>query len=141
MKTSLFLGTALSFVLASSVASAAQTHFKATLNGAQEVPAFTTSATGMVADLVYDDTSNDLTGTITITGIADGDFVQAHIHSGACGVAGNILVNLPDQASHMLVLGAGDVVIDQAGDIQDLMDGKLYINVHTAANGGNGDIR
>src|SRR5436190_6517434 len=83
MKTSLVLGSALALFLCTGAASAAVTNYKATLNGAQEVPAVTTTATG-TATLAFDDATKKLTGTVTLTGITG---VNAqHLHVGKpCG--------------------------------------------------------
>ena len=55
MKTSLALGSALALLLVSGVSSAANIAYKATLNGKQETPANASAATGVTANLSFND--------------------------------------------------------------------------------------
>jgi len=64
--------------------------FTATLNGAGEVPAVTTAASGTAIFAVVNDTI--LSFRVDVAGIDSA--TASHIHAGAAGVAGPIIVNL-----------------------------------------------
>jgi CHRD domain len=133
MKTHLVLGTLLGCSLLAGSASAAVTKYTATLNGAQENPAVTTTATG-AADLEFDDEAKTLTGTVTFTGLS-GAVTASHIHKEACGANGGTVFTL--------AAGENDIDIDETltdAQITDLVAGNLYVNIHTQANG-SGEIR
>ncbi len=111
----------------------AHTNFKATLNGQQEVPVVVTTATGTGAftltntgGLVYIITVNGLSGTIS----------AAHFHIGAAGVSGPVVQ--PISFTGTSASGTWSSIPDSL--IAALFAGKLYVNVHTAANPG-GEIR
>lgn len=105
--------------------------FRVTLLGANETPPIVTSASGtgsftLTANgLVYDITVKDLTGT----------FVAAHFHRGLAGVAGPVVRAIAftgNRATGTWVLAADER--------QDLLAGRLYVNVHTDVYP-NGEIR
>jgi hypothetical protein len=107
--------------------------YKATLNGASEVPPVTSSASGG-ASLNVDTATKKVTWAVTYSGLTP---AAAHIHCGAAaganaGVAVNLGTNLASPIS-----GSGDMTDAQ---MADLSAGKCYINIHTAANKG-GEIR
>ena len=64
--------------------------FTATLSGAEEVPAVTTTATGTAVFAVVDDTI--LSFRVDVAGIDS--TTASHIHDGAAGVAGPVIVPL-----------------------------------------------
>ncbi|MBX3210265.1 MAG: CHRD domain-containing protein [Labilithrix sp.] len=132
MKSSLFLGTALTALLVTGVASAAKTTYTGTLNGASEVPAVQTQATG-TATLTFDDATKKLCGRITHT--LGGDVNAAHLHAGAPGANGNPFVVFTDLASPMKV----NLTLND-GQITSLVTGQFYVNLHTTAHAG-GEIR
>jgi len=134
MKTSLFLGTALTALLVAGAASAAVTKYPVTLDGAQENPPVTTAAAG-TGELEFDDATNKLTGKIDYAGLS-GAPTAAHIHVGACGANGGVAHALEDPDADGLEV---DVTLT-AAQVTQLVAGDLYVNVHTAANGG-GEIR
>ena len=109
--------------------------FKANMDATQEVPPNDSKAKG-TADLTYDTATKNLTWTITfddLTGAAG----AAHFHGPAeagknAGVALLIGQNLTSPAK-------GSATLTEA-QADDLMAGRWYINVHTAANKG-GEIR
>ncbi|RTE95122.1 MULTISPECIES: CHRD domain-containing protein [Bradyrhizobium] len=108
---------------------------KATLDGKSEVPAITTSATG-TADLDYDAASKKLSWTVTYSGLS-GPATAAHFHGPAeAGKNAGVAVAIPNAASSP-VKGEATLTDAQAAD---LLGGKYYINIHTAANPG-GEIR
>jgi cysteine-rich repeat protein len=101
------------------------TSYVATLDGAQETPPVVTAASGSATltlngddTLTYDVTTTGLTGTM------------AHIHAGAAGVPGPILITLAGGPTSW----AGTTAPLTAEQLAQLKGGTLYINVHTAAN-------
>ena len=129
--------------------------YRATLNGASEVPATTSTATGdFSAQLLPNKTlSYSLTWTTGLTGTAN----AAHIHGPADATqTANILVNFAsppaattnDTVNFTTRIAWGNLDLNQAvtaevsGDslIKLLDAGLLYVNIHTVANSG-GEIR
>ncbi|MDN3274881.1 CHRD domain-containing protein [Frankia sp. RB7] len=134
MKKALFatmaLGAAVVFA-----GSASAEKLKATLDGKSEVPATTSSGTGM-ADLDYDAATKKLSWKVSYSGLS-GPATAAHFHGPAetgknAGVAVPIagIANSPAEGSATLT----------DAQASDLLAGKLYVNIHTAANPG-GEIR
>jgi hypothetical protein len=107
--------------------------FYATLTGAQETPAVTTTSVGN-GRFVYDPATAMLSGTVS-TNI--GATTAAHIHTGAVGVAGPITIPLSGGPSNFTV--PADTRLTDA-QVQTLLSGNFYANVHTQANPG-GEIR
>ncbi|WP_448030872.1 CHRD domain-containing protein [Bradyrhizobium liaoningense] len=108
---------------------------KATLDGKAEVPATTSSGAG-TADLNYDAASKKLSWTVTYSGLS-GPATAAHFHGPAeAGKNAGVAVAIPN-ASSSPVKGEATLTDAQAAD---LLGGKYYINIHTAANPG-GEIR
>jgi hypothetical protein len=108
---------------------------KATLDGKSEVPATTSSGTG-TADLNYDAASKKLSWTVTYSGLS-GPATAAHFHGPAeVGKNAGVAVAIPNAAASP-VKGEATLTDAQAAD---LLGGKYYINIHTAANPG-GEIR
>lgn len=105
----------------------------ANLSGTQEVPAVTTTATG-VALFAVDPATLNLSGRITYTGITA---TAAHIHTGATGVNGTPAVTLTVAADSSTV--PNDVKLTPT-QFDDLLAGRLYVNVHSTAHTG-GEIR
>lgn len=126
----LALGAAVAFA-----APAGAEKLKATLDGKSEVPPNTSSATG-TADLDYDAASKKLSWTVTYSGLS-GPATAAHFHGPAeAGKNAGVAVPIPNSASSP-VKGEATLTDAQAAD---LLGGKYYINIHTAANPG-GEIR
>jgi hypothetical protein len=108
---------------------------KATLDGKSEVPAVTSAGKG-TADLDYDAASKKLSWKLTYSGLS-GPATAAHFHGPAeTGKNAGVAVAIPNATSSP-VEGSATLTDAQAAD---LMAGKYYINIHTAANPG-GEIR
>jgi hypothetical protein len=130
MLATLALGTAIAFA-----GPAFAEKMKATLDGASEVPANTTAGKG-TADIDYDAASKKLTWKLTYSGLT-GPATAAHFHGPAeAGKNAGVAVAIPG-ATASPAEGSATLTDAQAAD---LMAGKFYVNVHTAANPG-GEIR
>lgn len=108
---------------------------KATLDGKAEVPPNTSAGKG-TADLDFDPASKKLSWKLTYSGLS-GPATAAHFHGPAeAGKNAGVAVPIPNAASSPV---EGNATLTDA-QAADLMAGKYYINVHTAANPG-GEIR
>lgn len=109
------------------------TYLSAFLDGAQETPPVITNARGFGIARV-----NEPANTVTMFVFAEGlsgAAIAAHIHVGAVGVAGPVLIPLTIAGNVMT--GSGTLT---AAQVTTIKTGGMYFNVHTAANG-NGEIR
>src|SRR5271169_5292851 len=103
--------------------------FKAMLDGKSEVPANTSAGTG-TADIDYDAASKKLTWKVTYSGLS-GPATAAHFHGPAeAGKNAGVAVPIPNPGTSP-VEGSATLTDAQAAD---LTGGKLYVNIHTAAN-------
>src|SRR5689334_23934234 len=108
---------------------------KATLDSKSEVPANASAGTG-TADIDYDPSSKKLSWKLTYSGLS-GPATAAHFHGPAeAGKNAVVAVAIPN-AGTSPVEGSATLTDAQAAD---LVAGKYYINIHTAANPG-GEIR
>ena len=103
------------------------------LSGSQEVPPVNTTATGSGILTVVMDRS--MSGTVTTSGIAG---TAAHIHLGAAGANGPVIIPLNKTADNVWSVPSGIRLNDAQYEAYKL--GNLYVNVHSAANP-NGEIR
>jgi len=114
------------------------------LDGAQEVPPVVTTATGQGTAVVSADGST-ITYIVTYTGLS-GAAAAAHIHTGAAGVAGGVILPLTVGPSPMVGtltaanFSASGSITTFAEAVTALRAGATYFNVHTAANPA-GEIR
>jgi hypothetical protein len=113
---------------------AANINLKADLKGASEVPPVDSKGTGSVT-ATFDTASKKLSWKGSVTGLS-GPATAAHFHSGEAGKNGGVVVPIAgaDKGSFE---GSATLTDAQA---EELMAGKWYVNVHTAANKG-GEIR
>jgi hypothetical protein len=107
---------------------------KADLKASNEVPPNDSKGTGAVT-ATYDTASKKLSWKGTVTGLT-APATAAHFHAGEAGKNGGVMIPIAgaDKGSFE---GEATLTDEQAAD---LMGGKLYVNVHTAANKG-GEIR
>ena len=107
-------------------------------SGDQEVPAVTTSATATLTG-TYDKESRELTYTINWTGLS-GDVTAAHFHGpAAAGETASPLQDITIGTNGMD--GSASATISASDALNSaLLDGKVYYNLHTAANP-DGEIR
>ena len=103
------------------------------LTGAQEVPPVSTAGSGSASFTVSDDGA--MSGTVKTIGVAG---TAAHIHMGAAGVNGPVIVPLTKSAEGVWSVPAGARLT--AEQLKAYRAGGLYVNVHTDANKG-GEVR
>jgi Flp pilus assembly protein TadG len=106
----------------------------ATLNGANEVPANTSTATGVVTGTYNKDTKS-LGIVVTWTGFTA---TVGHIHKGAAGVSGGVQWGFPTPVTSPLTY-TSTVAFTQPQE-DSLLGGLYYVNIHSAQFGG-GEIR
>jgi hypothetical protein len=128
------MGALVAAVVSVGVAQAQSVTMRATLNGGQEVPAVTTQGNG-TATLTFNPANRELTYEVTYSGLG-GPATAGHIH--CCAAAGaNAGVAVPFASPASPIRGTATLNEAQA---TALMAGQMYVNIHTAANGG-GEIR
>ncbi|MFN8546770.1 MAG: CHRD domain-containing protein [Candidatus Eisenbacteria bacterium] len=112
--------------------------FAASMNGAQEVPP---TAAGELGSAVFTLTPLGLRYDITVSGLT-GAIIAAHFHNNGAGANGPVVRDiLPDFAGGTTCSGVWLNSEGLTGQlINELLNGKIYVNVHTAANPG-GEIR
>ena len=97
------------------------------LSGANEVPAVTTTATGVALLRITAD--NKLYSKITVTNLEANDaLTMAHIHTGAAGSNGGVLIGLCSSAADF---GITKMNMPSAAVITSINADKLYVNVHS----------
>ncbi|MFN4146077.1 MAG: CHRD domain-containing protein [Runella sp.] len=106
--------------------------FEATLNGQNEVPPVTTSASGRMEG-IYNKNTKILTYTITHSGLTP---IAGHFHSGQSFENGPIVFDLGRTLTSPI---SGSWTLNQQQE-NLLFSGLLYVNLHTATNRG-GEIR
>jgi hypothetical protein len=130
-------------------------NFSATMNGASEVPAVTTTASGSFT-ATLDTSTNVFTYSATYSGLGS-NVTLGHIHGpAAAGVSAGAILNFATLPGGTFVVGAtsgtatGTVTLNTSTAITAtvngdslkklLLAGQTYVNIHTATNGG-GEIR
>ena len=113
---------------------AADVTYRATLNGNNEVPATQSQGSGEVT-ATFDPATKRLSWTGTYAGLS-GPVTAAHFHGPAkAGENAGVLVPVTAASSPF----SGEASLDDA-KAADLEAGRLYFNIHTAANP-KGEIR
>jgi CHRD domain len=113
---------------------AADVNLKADLKGSSQVPPVDTKGTGSVT-ATYDTASKKLSWKGNVSGLS-GPATAAHFHAAEAGKNGGVAVPIAG-ADKGTFEGSATLTDEQAAD---LMAGKWYVNVHTAANKG-GEVR
>ncbi len=109
-------------LLALSSGASAQTTFEFGLDGSQENPPVVSAAAGTaVGVLNAGETAFDLTITHDVA-----NPTMAHIHIGDPGVNGPVVFDLGSPVSPIVVTWNLS-----ASDVNDLLDGELYVNIHS----------
>ena len=103
------------------------------LSGANEVPPVTTAASGTGTINVADDGS--VSGSVKVTGLTG---TMAHIHVGAAGKNGPVIIPLTPSANGEWAVPAGAKL--NAEQMKSYKAGELYVNVHTETHKG-GEVR
>lgn len=103
------------------------------LSGSQEVPPVSTMAAGTGSIKV--EPEGAVSGSVTTTGMVG---TMAHIHMGAVGVNGPVIVPLVQMSEGVWSVPRGTMLTTEQR--KSYLDGNLYVNVHTATNKG-GEIR
>ena len=140
MKTRTFLSlgviaAALSLSACGSMVASNAMALSAKLSAANEVPSNTSAGTGML-DASLDKQTNVLTWTVTYAGLT-GPVKAGHFH-GPAAAGANAGVALGFSGSvESPIKGTATLTAAQAADV---MAGKWYVNLHTAANPG-GEVR
>jgi hypothetical protein len=145
------LMVALGLVYASD-ASAQVVNLRATLSGGEEAPNLVLTGAVGSADVSVDLASRDISVTLRVFNLATGT-VAGHIHVGAKGVAGPVVLDFPivtgqtgdfNQTFRLGLSGfhpRPEIGINTLDDvIQAITGGNAYANVHTSQNPG-GEIR
>ena len=102
------------------------------LSGAEEVPPVSTPGSGSGSFRVAED--GMITGSVATKDVQG---TMAHIHRGAKGQNGPIIVPLDKNGDTYTVPAGRKLTKEQ---LEDLKKGNLYVNVHTNANKG-GEVR
>jgi CHRD domain len=105
---------------------------KVNLTGTEEVPPLSVPGSGSGTFRVNDD--GTITGSVTTKDVAG---TMAHIHRGAKGTNGPVIVPLDKNGDTYTVPAGRKLTAEQ---MKDWKAGNLYVNVHTAKNKG-GEVR
>jgi hypothetical protein len=109
-------------------------HFASVMRGgANAVPVNTSTGSGL-GSFVLNYAGTKLEYKVLVTGLT-GAITLAHLHYGAAGVSGGIAYPLAYTGNTL----AGTLTVS-AAFLDSLYSGNVYVNIHTAANGG-GEIR
>ena len=114
-------------------ASASAQVMQLALTGAHEVPPVSSAASANGTISVASDLA--ISGSVSTTGV---EGTMAHIHKAPAGQNGPVIVPMVKTADNVWSIPAGTKLTE--AQYQDLKDGNLYINVHSAAHKG-GEVR
>jgi hypothetical protein len=120
-------------VLVSCATMAQSTEQKVALTGASEVPAVASAATGTATVDVKPDRSVKV--LVVVTGMTA---TASHIHEAAAGANGPVIVPFTKTGDNTFASADGAKLTD--AQYESYKAGKLYVNVHSAANPG-GEVR
>ena len=120
-------------IMAGCASMSSTTEQKVALTGGSEVPAVATAATGTATINVKPDRSVKV--LVVVTGMTA---TASHIHEAAAGANGPVIVPFTKTGDNMFASADGAKLTD--AQYESYKAGKLYVNVHSAANPG-GEIR
>jgi hypothetical protein len=110
----------------------------AALRGAQEVPAVVTMGQGQL-DAVLDHSHRQLRWKLSFAGLT-GPATAAHFHGPAlAGANAGVVLSIPVPATPLPSPAEGSASLTEA-QVAEVLAGRWYVNVHTAAHPG-GEIR
>lgn len=115
--------------------------FVSKLDGAQQVPSNSSLATGF-GKISYDPATNILGLSINVSGISTANLTGAHIHLGATGSSGPIILDLGLTGWQTTATGISlntTLTFPEANELE-LINGNTYLNLHTSTFTG-GEIR
>lgn len=121
-------------IMTAAAANAEVVKLQADLKGTNEVPPNNSAGSGK-AEATYDTETKTLTYSVTYTGLS-GPAMGAHFH-GPVEAGKNAGIVLPFKTVQSPIQGTATLTEAQA---TDLLGGKWYANIHTAANPG-GELR
>ena len=121
-------------IMTAAAARAEVVKLQADLKGTNEVPPNNSAGSGK-AEATYDTETKTLTYTVTFAGLS-GPAMGAHFH-GPSEAGKNAGIALPFKTVQSPIQGTATLTDAQA---TDLLAGKWYANIHTAANPG-GELR
>lgn len=113
----------------SGASSAATFDFTVEAMGSNEVPSVSGPGSA-IGEFTFDDETNELEYSLTVDGLSEDEVTAAHIHRGAEGENGPIAYTLSSEGFTEI---DGTVELSDA-DVEALMDGELYLNVHSVDN-------
>jgi hypothetical protein len=113
-------------VLATGAGTSIAAESKLVLNGTQEVPSVSSTASGSGAITVGSDRS--VSGSVTTSGISG---TGAHIHEAAAGKNGPVVIPLTKTSDGVWSVPAGAKLTD--AQYKSYEAGGLYVNVHSDA--------
>ncbi len=114
--------------------------FTAKMDGTQETPAVTTTATG-TGTFVLNSSGTQLSYNITVNGLS-GSITGSHFHNAASGVSGGVVKSITFTGNSAAGIWSSTDASQPLTDLllNELLKGRLYVNVHTSANTA-GEIR
>ncbi len=111
--------------------------FFSILSGDAEVPAVYGDAEGF-ANVIVSKTNKQIWVNAVYSGLT-GNLTGAHLHNAMPGANGDVIVNLTDMIDGNKIMGS--IEVDESLDLwSKLVNGEVYINLHTEANSG-GELR
>ncbi len=103
-----------------------------TLDSTSTVPPANVDGAGGEGSFTVDTSTGAISGSVTVFGLT-GPATDAHIHAGAAGEAGGVVVGLEPNADNTTWSTPEGTTLD-AASIALFNEGRLYVNVHTEAN-------